>query len=321
VVGWEGPGTPFAPWVRIPRVLLTGPAVANTGLSSILLAVEQRKDLKIQPVQVASTDPAFISGLMSSGRDEPEEPGSDVPGQTEHDGAAESASAGNTAEDADAPDASSDDAPQAAAEAGTAEGSADAATAEADADADVDTDADADATAEAAPDSDKPSFEASDRRGSVTIDARGAQLTLDDQAAEWTWEEIAAIEYDTSRFGRRLTVTVHTPERRWYPGEVQAPDKATLQEWTAQLDDVLDAYFEDEEEAASDDGASTDAEASDEATAEVADAADEPSPEAATDAEAEAEAATEKPEAEAKPETKAKSTAKAKAKAESAAKD
>lgn len=47
----------------------------------------------------------------------------------------------------------------------------------------------------------------------------------------------------TSR--RRLTVTVHTPDSRWYPNDVEAPNKARAQEWADELDKVLDAYFED----------------------------------------------------------------------------
>ncbi|MEV1023815.1 hypothetical protein [Streptomyces sp. NPDC050264] len=92
-------------------------------------------------------------------------------------------------------------------------------------------------------DADGPVLEAKDRRGSITVDATGVRYTLDDQEAEFTWDEISAVEYGTSR--KRLTVTVHTPNSRWYPNDVEAPDKSRLTEWTEQLDKALDAYFED----------------------------------------------------------------------------
>ncbi|MFD0033916.1 hypothetical protein ACFVJK_37925 [Streptomyces sp. NPDC127172] len=88
-----------------------------------------------------------------------------------------------------------------------------------------------------------PDFTASDRRGSITADATGVRLQLDDQEAEFHWGEIGAVEVGTSR--RRLTVTVHTPDSRWYPNDVEAPNKARAQEWADELDKVLDAYFED----------------------------------------------------------------------------
>ncbi|WP_010285556.1 hypothetical protein [Streptomyces sp. SA3_actF] len=79
----------------------------------------------------------------------------------------------------------------------------------------------------------------------MTLDRDGVRYALDDQACEWTWSEVAAVEYGTSRIGRRLTVTVHTPDERWYPHDVQAPDKATLSRWTEELDTALDAHFEE----------------------------------------------------------------------------
>ncbi|MEU6663531.1 hypothetical protein [Streptomyces sp. NPDC046821] len=92
-------------------------------------------------------------------------------------------------------------------------------------------------------DDEGPAFSASDRRGSITADKTGVVLQLDDQEAEFRWDEIGAVEVGTSR--RRLTVTVHTPDSRWYPNDVEAPDKARAQEWADELDKVLDAYFED----------------------------------------------------------------------------
>ncbi|MEK8171784.1 hypothetical protein NKH77_27720 [Streptomyces sp. M19] len=40
-------------------------------------------------------------------------------------------------------------------------------------------------------------------------------------------------------------MTVYTTNRRWYEADVEAPARKLLKEWTAELDAVLDAYFED----------------------------------------------------------------------------
>jgi hypothetical protein len=94
---------------------------------------------------------------------------------------------------------------------------------------------------------DGPVFEVSDRRGSITADRAGVRFTLDDEEAEFRWDEIGAVEVDTARFGRRFTVTVYMTTRRWYEAEVTAPTKNHLKEWTAELDVALDAYFEQTE--------------------------------------------------------------------------
>lgn len=109
---------------------------------------------------------------------------------------------------------------------------------------------------------DGPVFEASDRRARILADHRGIRLRLDDQECEFRWDEIGAVETSVARFGKRYTVTVHTPDRRWYPIEIEAPSRSRFAEWDAGLDEVLDAYF--------DDGA--DEENKDEAGAEDADA-------------------------------------------------
>ena len=63
--------------------------------------------------------------------------------------------------------------------------------------------------------------------------------------AEFRWDEIGAVESETSRFGRWYTITVHTPERRWYPVELRIPSRAKVKEWEKELDEVLDAYFQE----------------------------------------------------------------------------
>ncbi|GAA2735523.1 hypothetical protein [Streptomyces nogalater] len=94
-------------------------------------------------------------------------------------------------------------------------------------------------------DDDGPVFEAADRRARIVADRRGVRLSLDEEACEFRWDEIAAVETETPRFGKRYTVTVHTPDRRWFPIEIEATARARFKEWDEQLDAVLDAYFEE----------------------------------------------------------------------------
>ncbi|MFI5920373.1 hypothetical protein ACIA8M_17735 [Streptomyces anulatus] len=119
-----------------------------------------------------------------------------------------------------------------------------AAAAEADADQEPEAAAD-DATAEAKGVEEGPVFEVSDRRGSIRVAGEGVRFTLDDQEAEFRWDEIGAVETTPSRFGRRFTVTVHLSSRRWFNAEVEAASRAELKGWPAELDAVLDAYFEE----------------------------------------------------------------------------
>ncbi|KOV63684.1 hypothetical protein ADK64_19185 [Streptomyces sp. MMG1121] len=93
---------------------------------------------------------------------------------------------------------------------------------------------------------DGPVFEASDRRARIVADRKGVRLRLDEESCEFGWDEIAAVETESPRFGKRYTITVHTPDRRWYPIEIEATAKSLFKEWDEQLDAVLDAYFEEE---------------------------------------------------------------------------
>ncbi|MEU0007088.1 hypothetical protein ABZ079_23115 [Streptomyces sp. NPDC006314] len=90
-----------------------------------------------------------------------------------------------------------------------------------------------------------PVFEAADRRARIVADRTGVRLSLDEESCEFRWDEIAAVETESPRFGKRFTITVHTPDRRWYPIEIEAAARARFAEWESQLDAVLDAYFED----------------------------------------------------------------------------
>jgi hypothetical protein len=200
----------------------------NTGSSSILRAVEQPISPNIKPVHAAATDPAFVPGITPPPADEADE-------------SAEAAEVADAADAAESAEPAADDAPE------VPEGSetpADDAVAEEDAE-----DAE-DAEEEDAPEGDDaegPVLEAADRRGSVFADRDGIRFLLDDQEAEFDWDEVGAVEFETSRFGRWFTITVHVhgPRRRWYQADVEAPSRSRVKEWTAQLDAVLDAYFED----------------------------------------------------------------------------
>ncbi|MER5947187.1 hypothetical protein ABT127_14070 [Streptomyces sp. NPDC001904] len=205
--------------------------------------MEQRMDSqKVTPVAGAGFDPAYVPGLTSPAKETvvedaqaTEAEADETPGEvntpslekeTPEPEDARSAAAAETAEPADAEgadDTASDtDEEPGAEKADEAEKAAKAVKAEK---------------------GDGVTLEAKDRRGSITVDATGVRYTLDDQEADFTWGEISAVEYGTSR--KRLTVTVHTPNSRWYPNDVEAPDKSRLKEWTESLDKALDAYFED----------------------------------------------------------------------------
>lgn len=95
---------------------------------------------------------------------------------------------------------------------------------------------------------DGPVFEASDRRARIVADHSGVRLRLDDQECDFRWDEIGAVETETGRFGKRYTVTVHTPDRRWYPLEIEADSRSRFAEWDTALDTVLDAYFDEDAE-------------------------------------------------------------------------
>ncbi|WP_181804033.1 hypothetical protein [Streptomyces shenzhenensis] len=97
-----------------------------------------------------------------------------------------------------------------------------------------------------------PAFEAADRRARIVADHQGVRLSLDEEKCEFRWDEIGAVETETPRFGKRFTITVHTPDRRWYPIEIEATSRSRFKEWEEQLDAVLDAYFDDGEEAEDD---------------------------------------------------------------------
>ncbi|MFB0616678.1 hypothetical protein [Streptomyces sp. AGS-58] len=167
------------------------------------------KPVKAEPVTGAGFDPAFIPGIT----------GPSPKGPVAKDSAAGRPDAEDPVSDDPVSDDPVSDDPVAA---GTA---ADAADGE--------------------PPVEGPVFEASDRRARIVADHRGVRLRLDEEDCEFGWDEIAAVETESPRFGKRFTVTVHTPDRRWYPIEIEAAARARFAEWESALDAVLDAYFED----------------------------------------------------------------------------
>ncbi|MEU1048912.1 hypothetical protein ABZ400_27640 [Streptomyces sp. NPDC005897] len=194
--------------------------------------MEQRRGSTSQPLEGAGFDPAFIPGLTA--------PVSGGPQDVRRDEAeaAEDAEA-ETEETSESSDATDSSEPSAVGEPPAEDV------------AEPDDEAPADG----------PVFEASDRRAKIVADHRGVRLSLDDQSCDFRWDEVGAVETETGRFGKRFTVTVHTPDRRWYPIEIEATSRSRFAEWESALDEVLDAYFEDgEAQAAAEAAAETDAE-------------------------------------------------------------
>ncbi|MFD4024135.1 hypothetical protein ACFWRV_11540 [Streptomyces sp. NPDC058576] len=181
--------------------------------------MEQSIDSNKKPEFAAGTDPAFIPlpGLAApAGTRKPEAESEAGPEAEEiRDGELEPA-----AEEGDAGKE-----PEAAEEAAA-----------------VGDDADAEAEDE---DEEGPVFEVGDRRGSIRVAREGVRFRLDDQEADFGWDEIGAVETTPARFGRRFTVTVHLSTRRWFNAEVEAESRSQLKGWPAELDKVLDAYFEE----------------------------------------------------------------------------
>ncbi|MCF1507142.1 hypothetical protein [Streptomyces glomeratus] len=209
--------------------------------------MEQRIGPSSQPLEGAGFDPAFIPGLTSpvsrDGQDSAERKGSAEPGgSAEPEDAVPAGGKAAAGEPDDEVAAVEGDAEEAGAVEGAAEeGGAEEGGAE-------EGDADEAGTVEAAGEAPQgPVFEAADRRARIVADHSGVRLRLDDQECEFRWDEIGAVETETARFGKRFTVTVHTPDRRWYPIEIEATARARFKEWETRLDEVLDAYFEDGE--------------------------------------------------------------------------
>ncbi|WP_405973823.1 hypothetical protein OG496_35570 [Streptomyces sp. NBC_00988] len=204
--------------------------------------MEQRIGSSSQPLEGAGFDPAFVPGLTAPAvssdqpedkrpRDaEPEDAKAEKPATPEEPNESE----GSEASDGEESPVAKVDVTKADVKKAVAE--------------DDDGDADADEDDEESS-SDGPVFEASDRRAEIVADEKGVRLRLDDQNCEFRWDEIGAIETESPRFGKRFTITVHTPDRRWYPIEIEAAARSRFAEWETQLDAVLDAYFDDEDEA------------------------------------------------------------------------
>ncbi|WP_328829385.1 hypothetical protein OHT77_17415 [Streptomyces sp. NBC_00252] len=230
--------------------------------------MEQRIGSSSQPLEGAGFDPAFVPGLTApaGSSDTPEDA---KPRDTEPEDAKAEESSTEESSPATADAAKADAGKADLTKADAAKADAEKAVAE-DGDADAaETDADADVSGVGAAEGDGPVFEASDRRAEIVADAKGVRLRLDDQACEFRWDEIGAIETESPRFGKRFTITVHTPDRRWYPIEIEAAARSRFAEWESQLDAVLDAYFDDGDEAEDDESAEVDEAALAEAEAEV----------------------------------------------------
>ncbi|MGW7046175.1 hypothetical protein ACWGDT_26475 [Streptomyces avermitilis] len=218
--------------------------------------MEQRIGSNSQPLDVAAVDPAFIPGLTPTVAAEPKSTA-----EPEPEGAAEPEKAVEVADEAspegktseEAPAGESAQKPSPAKASGKALAKAEDEPAD-EAEEEPAEEADDEAGSEGSDpegsdsegsDSGGPVFEASDRRASIVADRRGVRLRLDDQEAEFRWDEIGAVETESPRFGKRFTITVHTPDRRWYPIEIEASSRSLFKEWETKLDEALDAYFQE----------------------------------------------------------------------------
>ncbi|WP_406498387.1 hypothetical protein OG936_28080 [Streptomyces sp. NBC_00846] len=189
--------------------------------------MEQRIDPNTQPGYAAGTDPAYIPGLTApapagkphTSREHRDQEKTDEE-QTSQERTGQEQADQEQADEREPGAAALDDAPAETASEGAA----------------VADDKEA---------VDGPVFEVSDRRGSITADHDGVRFRLDDQEAEFSWDEVGAVEVKTPRFGRRFTVTVHMSARRWFNAEVEAPARSDLKKWAEDLDAVLDVYFEE----------------------------------------------------------------------------
>ncbi|MEU1437557.1 hypothetical protein ACFYPA_07400 [Streptomyces sp. NPDC005775] len=189
--------------------------------------MEQRIDPNTQPAYAAGTDPAYIPGLTAprtaaKADEDPEQTEETAPEDAAPDKDVAEAAPEDAVPDGEpvATEAADDEEDENENEAGEGRSSED----------------DAEGGA---------SFEVSDRRGSISADRTGIRFTLDDQEADFHWDEIGAVELKPARFGRRFTITVHISDRRWFNAEVEAAARSSLKEWTEGFDAVLDAYFEE----------------------------------------------------------------------------
>ncbi|MFI6938187.1 hypothetical protein ACIBI4_02835 [Streptomyces sp. NPDC050418] len=198
----------------------------------------------------ASMDPGFIPGITPGGRVKEQEDDakgeSPVTGGSDEDETEASAAGVEAEADEAQAEASQDEAADEAGASGEDDADADSEErSEDDSEEDSEEDGPAEKTAAAKTSGEQPTFEAKDHRGGIVMNADGIEFSLDDQATDFTWDEVVAVEQSTARFAKRLTVTVHTKGDRWYPNEVRAPDRGTLTRWTEELDNALDAYFEE----------------------------------------------------------------------------
>ncbi|WP_328494271.1 hypothetical protein OHS59_17160 [Streptomyces sp. NBC_00414] len=216
--------------------------------------MEQRIGPNIQPLQGAAVDPAFVPGITGP---RPAAPKDAEPAETTEEAVSqETASEKRSVSKAPASKtpASKDEAPEEEPEKSSAQkpsGGKPAAGDSSDDEPSDDESSDDEPSdkSDESPDGGGPVFEAADRRARIVADHSGVRLTLDDQEAEFRWDEIGAVETESPRFGKRFTITVHTPDRRWYPLEIEATSRSSFKEWETSLDEVLDTYFEDDEAA------------------------------------------------------------------------
>ncbi|PGH47594.1 hypothetical protein [Streptomyces sp. Ru87] len=211
---------------------------------------------RIDSIIPAGTDPAYVPGVTPARPDQAEEDAPDraaeqEPGQDTGEAASEDDAAAKEAssDDVSADDVSAEQQGEEAAPTGKPTGKPaddDPGTGESAGDepaGDEPTGDEPTGDESAVPDG--PVFEASDYRAKITAGPSGIVLRLDQEEAEFGWDEVGAVAIDTPRLSRWFRVTVHTTNGRSYNGEVLASRMGLRKTWTAELDAVLDACFED----------------------------------------------------------------------------
>ncbi|KAF4408083.1 hypothetical protein [Streptomyces lycii] len=206
---------------------------------------------RIDSIIPAGTDPAYVPGVTPARPDQAEEDAPDraaeqEPGQDTGEAASEDDAAAKEAssDDVSADDVSAEQQGEEAAPTGKPTGKPaddDPGTGESAGDEPAGDEPTGDESA--VPDG--PVFEASDYRAKITAGPSGIVLRLDQEEAEFGWDEVGAVAIDTPRLSRWFRVTVHTTNGRSYNGEVLASRMGLRKTWTAELDAVLDACFED----------------------------------------------------------------------------
>ncbi|MEU9863936.1 protein kinase [Streptomyces sp. NPDC047971] len=88
-----------------------------------------------------------------------------------------------------------------------------------------------------------PALIIADSDCALVADADGVHFELHGEEAEFEWDEIGSVEYESERWGRRLRVVVTLRDGSAYTCEIGGR-AALVQEWMDRMDRVLDRYLQ-----------------------------------------------------------------------------